>query len=204
VGDRATIGITGDVGAGKTFVLEWLAARGAAVLDADLVVHRLLACDAGVVAAVVDRFGEDLRERGGLGIDREALASIVFDDPASLAALEAMLHPAVEREIERWLAASSGGLAVVEAVKLIESGMAGRFDQVWLVTCDPDVRRRRLRLRGWMPREIDRRMRAAAPPEPRLARADVVIDNSGTELETIRQLEPALERIQAGREGDRA
>ena len=80
--------------------------------------------------------------------------------------------------------------------------MSDRFDHVWLVTCDPDVRRERLVDRGWTPEEADRRMAAGSPIAPRRALADVEIDNSGTYEETVRQLERAFEALMADTQGD--
>lgn len=184
-----TLGLTGDVGAGKSTVRAWLAARGAATCDADDVVHALLGSPGPLVEAIAAAFGDEVRAGGG--IDRAALARRVFGDPLALARLETMVHPAVQAEVARWRDGVDGGVAVVEAVRLIESGMAARCDATWLVTADAAVRRARLGGRGWSPSEIARRMSAATPLARRLAVADVVIDNSGTPSATAAQLERA-------------
>lgn len=183
------VGLTGDVGGGKSTVRAWLADRGAAVLDADEVVHRLLARDDAVIAAVAGRFGAGMV--GPPGVDRPALAAVVFADPGALAALEALLHPAVLAAVRAWLAAARADVAVVEAVKLVEGGLANEVDRVWLVTCTAAERALRLRGRGWSAEQIARRLAAAPPPGPRLARADVVLDNSGPWVATQAQLRAA-------------
>jgi len=187
-----TIGLTGDVGSGKSTVREWLAGQGAATLDADAEVHALLARDRHVVEAVAARFGPAVRAASG--IDRKALAATVFADAAALADLEGILHPAVIASTRSWLEAAEAEMAVVEAVRLVESGAHDDFDYVWLVACDADERRRRLLERGWSAEEIGRRMSAATPLAPKLALADVIIDNSGTCRATVRQLEFAFGR----------
>jgi len=192
-----TLGLTGDVGAGKSTVCAWLGARGAAVCDADRVVHALLGAPGPLVEAVAAAFGDAVR--GGEGIDRAALARRVFADPAALARLEGLVHPAVLEAIERWRQDLDGGVAVVEAVRLFESGMAARCDETWLVTADAAVRRSRLAGRGWSPSEIARRMSAATPLAARLAASDVVIDNSGSPRATEAQLERAWTSLAARR-----
>ncbi len=187
------IGLTGDVGAGKTEVRRWLQGRGAAALDADLVVHRLLAEDSGVMAAVAARFGAEVAPGGR--IDRAALAGRVFQDGGALADLETMLYPSVLATVRAWVAEVTAGVAVVEAVKLVESGLDVGLGQVWLVTCARAIRRQRLVARGWSLAEAERRMAARTALAPRLARADVVVDNGGSWDATARQLAVAWRRL---------
>jgi dephospho-CoA kinase len=94
-----------------------------------------------------------------------------------------------------WLADVSADVAVIEAVKLVESGLHQELDEVWLVVCSRDECRRRLALRGWAPEHIERRLAASAPLGPRLAAAAVVIDNSGERNATERQLEIAWQKV---------
>ncbi len=187
------MGLTGDVGAGKSRVLAWLVARGASGLDADALVHELLAKDAEVMAAVAARFGKAVISASG--VNRPRLAAMVFGDPQALADLERIVHPPVIERVRAWLAAQSGAIAVVEAAKLIESGLHRELDQVWLVTCPASVRRQRLLARGWSAREVARRMAASPPLAPRLAVADAVIDNGGLWSDTEAQLEAAWQAL---------
>jgi len=189
------IGLTGDVGAGKSTVAAWLGGRGAAVCDADRLVHGLLAGQGPIVDAVAAAFGPAVR--GDNGIDRAALARAAFADAEALRRLEQIVHPAVIAAVEAWLADQEGGIAVIEAVRLVESGMAPRCDAVWLVIADRAVRRARVAGRGWSPSEIGRRMAAATPLDQRLAASDVVIDNSGPWLATLAQLERAWQGLAA-------
>ncbi len=189
-----TIGLVGDAGAGKSTVRAWLEARGVAALDADAIVHRVLERDRAVVEAVAARFGEEVRAAGG-GIDRAVLGAIVFGDPAALADLERLVHPVVIRAVEEWLNKVESDVAVVEAVKLVESGLAARLDELWLVMCDRRARQARLAERGWSAAAIADRQAAAPPLAPRLALAGVIIDNSGAPEATERQLEVAWARV---------
>ncbi len=195
-GDRIRLGLTGDVGSGKSSLRRWLTAAGAATLDADDVAREVLERPA-IARQVITRFGSGVADEGG-GIDRAALARRVFDDPPALARLESIMHPPIARTVGDWLERQGAGLAVVEAVKLVESGMYLDLDRTWLVICAPSERRRRLRDRGWDDAEIQRRMRAATPLAPRLAAADAVIDNSGPWSHTERQLRALWRQLAIG------
>jgi dephospho-CoA kinase len=174
------IGLTGNIGCGKSAVGAMLRELGAEYVDADQLVHQLLAAGSPIVPQIVARFDEDLLAADG-GIDRRRLGSIVFADPAALHDLEGLLHPAVRVEILARLAASTAPAIVIDAIKLIEGGLYRECDSVWVVTCDPVEQRRRLiDLRGMTPAETEARISAQPPQEQKLAYAQVVIDNSGT------------------------
>ena len=156
------IGLAGPIGCGKSTVAGWLAERGAAVVDADRVARDVLDPGEPAVEAVVERFGPDVLGPDG-GIDRAALARIVFGDPVALRALEAIVHPRVRPRILATIAAAqdAGRTAViVEAIKLVEGGLADVCDEVWLVTCDESTQHARLAGRGMA--EDDARQRIGA------------------------------------------
>ena len=182
----ARIGITGPIGCGKSTVAGMLAEHGAIVIDADRLVRAVYG-DEAVRRAVADRFGPDVRAPDG-SIDRRALARIVFDDPADLRDLEAIVHPAVRPRILAAIDAADASRApavVVEAIKLVESGLAGLCDEVWLVTCDPPIQRGRLRERGVSEDDADRRIAAQRHLRERVEPvATRRIDTSGTLDET--------------------
>jgi dephospho-CoA kinase len=164
-------------------VTGWLAERGAVIIDADDVAREVTAAGTEAASAIATTFGgEPLRPDGSL--DRSALGRIVFADPAALARLEAIVHPAVRPVILQRMeeAAAAGAPAVVvEAIKLVEGGLAALCDEVWLVTCDADEQLQRLLGRGAESVDADVRIAAQSGLVERLAPAATrVIDTSGS------------------------
>ena len=187
------IGITGPIGCGKSTVAGMLAAHGAAVIDADQAARAVYE-EASVRDAVVDRFGEGVRQPDG-SIDRAALAGIVFADPDALRDLEAIVHPAVRPRIFAAIDAAEARGApavVVEAIKLVEGGLAELCDEVWLVTCDPPAQRGRLRDRGVPDDDAERRIAAQRHLRERVEPvATRRIDTSGSLDDTRQQVDAA-------------
>ena len=185
------IGLTGNIGTGKSTVTRMLADLGATVIDADALAHEVIAPGTPGWHQVVDAFGPEVVAADG-AIDRARLAAIVFSDPAALARLEAIIHPLVIQEADRRIRAIGRGVVVIEAIKLIESGMYRDCDALWVVTARPEQQLERLvRERGMSAAEVQRRMAAQPPQSEKVALADVVIDNSGTPEETRAQVEAA-------------
>ena len=194
------IGITGPIGCGKSTVARWLGERpGVVVVDADLVARQVLAAGSHEVEAVYARFGDDLRRADG-ELDRAALGRIVFSDPAALDDLEAIVHPAVRPRILAKLegAAATGATAVViEAIKLVEGGLAELCDEVWLVTCDPKAQLERLVGRGSAQDDAAARIAAQGDLTARLRPAATYVLDTDDAPSTIRsralrQLDRAL------------
>ncbi len=190
------IGITGPIGCGKSQVGHWLAERGARVVDADRVAREVTAPGTPAHAAILRRFGVSVTAADGT-VDRAALGRVVFADPAALRDLEALVHPAVRPRILELIAAAEADAApavVIEAIKLVEGGLAGLCNEVWLVTCDPAVQRARLLARGTPGPEADQRIAAQAGMTERLRpSATRVLDASGAAGETRRAVEAAFE-----------
>lgn len=190
------IGVTGNIACGKTTVTRWLAELGVETIDADLVYHSLIAPGSPLVRAIIERFGEGVAAPDG-GIDRRALGAIVFSDPAALADLDRLTHPAVIARIQELIGASKAPVVAVDAVKLVESGLDRSCDEVWLVVCMPEQQIERLMQRnGFSREEAERRVRAQPDLEAKRSRSDVVIDNSGDLERTREQVLAAWDRIQ--------
>lgn len=184
------LGLTGGIGSGKSTVSALLAERGAVVVDADAIVRDLQRPGMPVFEAMVERFGPGIVAADGT-LDRPAVAALVFDDPAALADLNAIVHPAVGAEIARRLAeeAATDHVVVLDVPLLVESGRAG-LDGVVVVDVGPEVAVRRVVEHRGMPEADARaRMRRQASREERLARADRVVDNSGTLDDLRRQVD---------------
>jgi len=181
------IGLTGNIGCGKSTVAGMLRELGAATIDADRVARELRQNDAEVRAELELRFGT---------YDAGELAAIVFADAAALRDLEAILHPRVRGVIRARLAELDEGgerLTVVEAIKLIESPLADACDEIWVVRCDEADAIDRLRTgRGMDEAAARRRLANQSSQAAKVAVADVVIDGSAPMEETRRQVERAL------------
>jgi len=192
---KYVIGLTGNIGTGKSTVARMLAKLGAQVIDADCIAHELMAPGTSIWQAVVEEFGPEMVGENG-AIDRARLGDMVFSDPQALARLEAILHPAVIQEVNRRIRDSDARVVVVEAIKLIEAGMHRRYDALWVVTCQPEQQVVRLATQRRMSEEeIKQRLAAQSPQAEKVALADVVIDNSGTLAETKAQVERAWRAV---------
>ncbi len=181
-GRTIRIGITGPIGCGKTQVMRWLAEDGVVTVDADEVARAVTAPGRPAHAAIIRRFGARVTGPDGT-LDRAALGRLVFSDAGALGALEAIVHPAVRPRILEAMerAEDDGAPAVaIEAIKLVEGGLSGLCDEVWLVTCDEASQRERLLARGTPADDADRRIATQAGLVERLTPgATRVIETGG-------------------------
>lgn len=196
------IGLTGNIGTGKSTVLQMLAELGAEIIDADKLAHEVIAPNGPAYAAVVEAFGQEIVKPDG-HIDRGKLGEIVFRDPQPLASLEALVHPAVSVRTRELIEQAKTPVIILEAIKLLESGLARQLcDEVWVVTCRREQQLARVMAqRGLTEAEARLRMEAQPPQEEKIAQADVIIDNSGTVEETRKQVRAAWEKLMKGKEG---
>jgi dephospho-CoA kinase len=187
------VGLTGGIASGKSAVAAELAARGAIVIDADLLAREVVEPGTAGLAAVVDRFGPAVVTNGRL--DRAALAKIVFTDEAARRDLEAIVHPAVRRAAAEREARAPADAVVVHVIPLlVETGQQDAFDVILVVDVDREIQLDRLLERDGMTRsEAEARLAAQAAREHRLAAADVVLDNSGR----LRELGKQIDRLWA-------
>lgn len=156
------IGLTGPIGCGKSNIGLVLGEVGGTVIDADVLARRATDKGAPTLAQVRDRFGDNVFDNDGT-LDRGALAAVVFGNDAALADLERIVHPAVRILLEAELQTAARErvpFVVIEAIKLVEGGLAERCDEVWLVECSGATQRARLAQRGTSQADLDRRLAA--------------------------------------------
>ena len=189
------VGLTGGIGSGKSTVARMLETRGAVVFDADVLAREVVEPGTPGHAAVIERFGANILAPGG-ELDREALASIVFADPAARRDLEAIVHPEVRRRFAEASEAyrDTDRVVVMSAPLLVETGMHSAFDVLVVVSATPHAQIERLmRDRGMSEEAVRSRIDAQATPEARAEVADVLVEN---EL-TVEELEARVERLWA-------
>jgi len=176
-------GITGGIGCGKTMVSEGLRRRGVLVIDADSLAKELTNTLPEIREKLVAAFGPDVYLSDG-SLNRERLSSLVFRDPEARERINAIIHPAVQHEVERRFqeAADRGApIAGVEAALIYESGMDRTLDVVVVVTAPLERRIKWLRKRDGLSRQkVLQRMNAQMPLEEKEARADYVVRNDGS------------------------
>ncbi|MDR3542314.1 MAG: dephospho-CoA kinase [Desulfosporosinus sp.] len=193
-----TIGLTGGIGSGKSTVALWLKKQGVPVLDADKTVHRLLQSDLLTISKLVHEFGPEILEENGQ-INRSKLGKRVFNDEDARKRLESIVHPRVVELMndERAALRDTGTKFCVWDVPLLfETGLERFVDEVWVVWVPRDLQILRVLARDKLSRcEVEARMAAQGSLDQKRKRANVVIDNSGSEVETERQLEKAWKEL---------
>ena len=187
------VGLTGGIGSGKSTVARMLEKRDAVVFDADVLAREVVEPGTPGHAAVIERFGANVLAPGG-ELDREALASIVFADPAARRDLEAIVHPEVRRRFAEGSEAyrDTDRIVIFSAPLLVETGMHSAFDVLVVVSASTATQIDRLmRDRGMSEDTVRSRIAAQATPEARAEVADVLIDNEGS----LEELERRVERL---------
>jgi dephospho-CoA kinase len=187
------VGLTGGIGTGKSTVARMLEKRGAVVFDADVMARQAVAPGTPGFDQVVERFGPNVLAPGG-GLDREALASIVFSDPAARRDLEGIVHPEVRRMFAEGCDEyrDSDRVVVFSAPLLVETGMHTAFDSLIVVSAPVTTQIERLmRDRGMAERDVKARIAAQLPLEAKAEVADILVDNEGT----LEDLERRVERV---------
>lgn len=189
---KLVIGITGNIATGKTAVVEMLAELGADTLDADRLVHSMMGPDSELAPTLSAEFGSEIIN-DDRSINRPALGQIVFADNAKLARLEELIHPHVVAAMVGAIHEPGADVLVLDAIKLFEAGIADHCDEVWVVDAGVELRIDRLMQRNDLDRdEALRRIETQPPQAEKVARADRVIDNSGTLDATRIQVNDAL------------
>ena len=176
------VALTGNIAAGKSTVAALFRQWGATLIDADQLVREVQSPGSPVLAAIGRRFGADLIDDAGR-LDRDALRHRVLSDPAALADLNGLVHPAVLKRraaLEAEARARGDRIVISDIPLLFEASDPGAFDVVILVDAPAALRRARLlATRGLSDEEADRMLAAQAPSGPKRARSTYVIDNDG-------------------------
>lgn len=188
------IGLTGNIGTGKSTVLKYMATKGAYILDADKIAHETMLPGGPAYQPILDTFG-DMGDIVGVDgqINRQALGAIVFADPSALVQLEAIVHPAVFALTQQYIATVDVSYVILEAIKLLDGGkVVDLCDEIWVVTASFAVQSKRLQeTRGMDLESIQQRLDAQSPQSEKIKRADRVISNDGT----IDELHQILDEI---------
>lgn len=195
------VGLTGGIATGKSTVCHWLAEHGFRVIDADRVAHDLIRKGQPCFDPVVAAFGTPILDASG-EIDRNKLGEVVFQDPARLRRLNALVHPEVIRQIleqlDRLEKFHPLSRVVVDASLMIESGFHKQFKHLIVVSCGADQQVERLMQRNRLSRaQALQRIGLQWPLQAKLPLATVVIDNSGTLQQTRHQVDRLLETLEA-------
>jgi dephospho-CoA kinase len=197
------IGLTGGLCTGKSTVAAMFAELGAPVIDADAVVHELLASDPTVRQRVLETFGEAVCTDGG-ALDRAKLAAATFGDKEKIAALTSILYPRVRERIARWFADrknNGAAAAIAEVSMLYEGGATHMYDTIVVVRADRAIQLARFVERGGAIEEFAARLKHQMPLEEKEKKASYIINNTGTREATREQvvhLWAALQKKHAG------
>ncbi|OWA34589.1 dephospho-CoA kinase [Saccharibacillus sp. O16] len=195
------IGLTGGIATGKSTVSRLLEARGATIVDADVIARDVMNPGQPLLAAVANRFGPEFILPEG-GLDRRRMAEHIFNRPEERQALNAIVHPAIRaeirRQVEEYEAAHPEGIVVADIPLLYESGLEDLYEQIVVVYVPREIQLNRLMLRDQLSMEqAEGRLNAQLDIEDKKRRADHVIDNTGTPEETERQVDRLMESLRA-------
>ena len=191
---KYVIGVTGNIGTGKSVVRKMLEHLGAYGIDADALGHRSIAKGAPGYKPVLETFGKYV-----LGadeqIDRSKLSRIVFTDPEALPLLEKIIHPLVDQAIDMIIRRATQRVIVVEAIKLIEANIRKNCDSLWVTYTPPEFQlSRMINNRHMTESEARQRMASQPPQERKMAAADVIIKNVGPFEDTWSQVVAAWKK----------
>ena len=188
------VGLTGGIASGKSAVADMFAGLGVPVIDTDRIAREIVSPGSPALEEIAAAFGADVLLADG-GLDRARLRKIVFSDPARRKQLEAITHPRIGVAMETQCRQAGGPYQLVVVPLLIESGLDRRVDRVLVVDCPEELQLERLMTRdGESAAHAQQVLAAQLSRAERLARADDVVDNSGSLTETRRRV-TALDAI---------
>jgi dephospho-CoA kinase len=201
------VGLTGGLASGKSFVGHALADLGCLLIQADQLGHQVIEPGQEAYQPVIDEFGTGILNPDST-IDRRALAAKVFSNPERLEKLNSLVHPPVRARskalLDNFAAAHPGGIAVIEAAILIETGGFRSYDRLIVAVCTPEQQIERAMSRDHLTREDAlARMSRQMPLEEKVKFADYVIDTSGTKEHTLIRTRAVYETLRGLNEFDR-
>jgi dephospho-CoA kinase len=202
--NKYVIGLTGNIAVGKSVVRQMLQHLGAYPIDADALTHQAMLPGSPGYQPVIEMFGRFMVDSEGQ-IDRARLGALAFAVPAAMTTLEKIIHPVVGQAIQALIARAKQPVIVVEAIKLLESDLAGMVDAVWVVDAPPETQYRRLlEKRKMSPEEAKKRILAQGAQADKINRADVIIRNNDNVEETWKQVQIAWNELRraAGTQSD--
>ena len=194
------VGLTGSIAVGKSHVLRVFAELGCHVIDADQIARDVVAPETEGLKSVVAAFGDVLNVDGTL--NRAKLGQIVFADESQRQKLNSLLHPLIiaaqDEQIRGFAAGDPGGVVIIDAALMIESGGYQRLDKLIVVHCEPEIELQRLMKRDGLTREAaQKRINTQMPQEEKKKYADFLIDTSGSLENTRRQIVAVFEQLRA-------
>jgi dephospho-CoA kinase len=193
--NKYVIGLTGNIGVGKSVVRQMAQHLGAYPIDADGLAHQAMQPGAPAYQPIVQTFGQFILD-GEQRINRNLLGQIVFSNATALAKLEAITHPIIRQAITALVSRAKQPVIVIEAIKLLEGELAQMVDEVWVVDAKPETQYRRLiEKRKMSPDDAKKRMLAQSPQAEKLKKANVVINNDGNVEETWKQVQTAWNTV---------
>ena len=195
------VGLTGSIAVGKSFVTSVLGDLGCRTIDADAIAREVVAPGSPGLVSVVAAFGGTILTAEGT-LDRKKLGEVVFSDEFRLKQLNSILHPLIiarqDELLRKWELEEPGGVAVVDAALMIESGGFRRFDKIIVVHCRPEVQLQRVMDRDGLSREAaEKKISSQMSQEEKLKFADYRIDTSAGFEDTRRQTEELYKQLQS-------
>ncbi len=185
---RYQVALTGGLGTGKSMVLKIFKQKGATTLDSDEIVRNALDKNKYIQQRIINLFGSSVA-KGSKGLNKPALAKIIFSSTMKRKILEKLLHPIVKKVIEGEYSKSKKKIVVCDVPLLFETGWDKNFDSVIVVEANQALRMKRLRKRGMSVSDIRSRIKSQIPLSQKIKKADFVIHNNGTVRQTKKQVD---------------
>lgn len=194
--NKYVIGLTGNIAMGKSSIRKMIEHLGAYTIDADGLAHQVMAPGAPAYQPVIETFGRWILDKDKK-VDRTKLGAVAFSHPEALTRLEALTHPIVGQGIDTLVSRAKQRVVVIEAIKLVDGVLGQQVDSVWVVDTSPQIQMERLVKRGLTEYEARKRIDTQNSQREKLAKASVVISNSGSLEDAWVQVQREWNRIVA-------